>query len=296
MKKDKSPFLLKNDSEYKRWKDKKLKDYPESLDDILVNVGDPRTLTEAEHKELLRVCNKANMVIYKGKSSIEDDHAMPLNLGKKLGLSRLDHNMLSEENGLSKLTVDKIKGQKRGYIPYSNKALQWHTDGYYNRPDHKIHSFILHCVQNAVEGGSNNLLDQEIAYLTLRDQNPDYITALMQADVMTIPARMENGKVARKEETGPVFSIDDSTGLLHMRYTIRKRHIVWKNDEITTKALAALTEFLQSDSPYILNGRLEPGMGLVCNNVLHDRSAFVDDENHRRILYRARFFDRVNQV
>jgi hypothetical protein len=34
-------------------------------------------------------------------------------------------------------------------------------------------------------------------------------------------------------------------------------------------------------------------MGLVANNVLHDRSAFVDDPAHPRLLYRARYLDRV---
>lgn len=291
-----SPFLLRNDVLYQHWRDEKLQGYPKSIEELLVEVNDPRNLTDVEQQQLQDICNKTNMVIYKGSVSPVDDHAIPLNLGKKLGLHRLDHNMLSEEDGLSKLTVDKIKGQERGYIPYSNKPLQWHTDGYYNTPDNKIHAVILHCVQSALDGGSNNLLDHEIAYLTLRDQNPEYITALMQPDVMTIPARMENGKVARKEETGPVFSINEATGFLHMRYTIRKRHIVWKDDEITMQALAALTELLQSDSPYIFHGRLESGMGLVCNNVLHDRSAFTDDDGHRRILYRARFFDRINYV
>jgi hypothetical protein len=32
----------------------------------------------------------------------------------------------------------------------------------------------------------------------------------------------------------------------------------------------------------------------VCNNVLHDRAAFVDDPRHPRLLYRARYLDRVD--
>jgi hypothetical protein len=39
--------------------------------------------------------------------------------------------------------------------------------------------------------------------------------------------------------------------------------------------------------------RLVPGMGLVCNNVLHDRAGFVDDPLQRRLLYRARYLDRI---
>jgi hypothetical protein len=34
-------------------------------------------------------------------------------------------------------------------------------------------------------------------------------------------------------------------------------------------------------------------MGLLCNNVLHDRSAFSDDPSRPRLLYRARYLDRI---
>ncbi len=42
---------------------------------------------------------------------------------------------------------------------------------------------------------------------------------------------------------------------------------------------------------------LEPGMGLLCNNVLHDRAAFTDDPTHPpRLLYRARYLDRIAKI
>jgi hypothetical protein len=34
-------------------------------------------------------------------------------------------------------------------------------------------------------------------------------------------------------------------------------------------------------------------MGLVSNNVLHDRSGFTEDPARRRLLYRARYYERV---
>jgi hypothetical protein len=34
-------------------------------------------------------------------------------------------------------------------------------------------------------------------------------------------------------------------------------------------------------------------MGLVCNNVLHDRAAFSDSDTQKRLLYRARYYDRI---
>ena len=35
-------------------------------------------------------------------------------------------------------------------------------------------------------------------------------------------------------------------------------------------------------------------MGLVCNNVLHDREAFTDSAQRKRLIYRARYFERVS--
>ena len=78
-----------------------------------------------------------------------------------------------------------------------------------------------------------------------------------------------------------------------MRYTARTRSIEWRPDELTQAAVRRLREILDSDSPYVFRLRLEGGQGLVCNNVLHDRSGFVDDPQHPRLLYRARYLDRI---
>ena len=150
----------------------------------------------------------------------------------------------------------------------------------------------LHCAQDADTGGENALLDHEIAYIQLRDVNPDFIAALMQPDAMTIPARMDDDNVARAEQSGPVFAVDPADGYLYMRYTARTRSIVWKDDALTQSAIKTLAEIL-ADSEYILNARLAPGMGLICNNVLHTRSAFTDTPERRRLLYRGRYYDRL---
>ena len=68
---------------------------------------------------------------------------------------------------------------------------------------------------------------------------------------------------------------------------------MWKEDDNTQAAVNYLNKLLNSDSGYIFKARLEPGMGLICNNILHNRSRFSDTEEHRRLLYRARYFDRI---
>jgi hypothetical protein len=115
----------------------------------------------------------------------------------------------------------------------------------------------------------------------------------MAPDAMTIPGREDEQGVARPACTGPVFSVDARDGSLHMRYTARTRSIEWKDDAATLKAGAFLERTLREDNPDVLRLRLEPGMGIVANNVLHDRSAFVDDPARPRLLYRARYLDRV---
>ena len=138
----------------------------------------------------------------------------------------------------------------------------------------------------------HQLLDHELAYIALRDSEPAHVRALMAGDAMTIPARTDEDGVARAAQAGPVFSVD-AQGFLHMRYTARTRSIAWKDDLPTRAAVACLESLLAGASPHVLRVRLEPGMGLVANNVLHDREAFIDDPQRPRLLYRARYLDRV---
>jgi hypothetical protein len=181
----------------------------------------------------------------------------------------------------------------RGYIPYSDRPLLWHTDGYYNAPEQRIRAFILHCVRPAAAGGENRVLDPEIAYILLRDADPRYVEALSAPDAMTIPANEEDAAVARPAQAGPVFSSDGDA--LHMRYTARTRSIEWRADEATQAAVRFLKGILDSGSPYVFTLRLAGGQGLVCNNVLHDRSAFTNDAAPApgRLVYRARYTDRI---
>lgn len=287
-----SPFSLDNDELYKQWRDKKLEGYPEGLGDLLVEINDPRTLTNSEHAALLQRCRKANMALYASNTGTDTDPEIPLAMARCFGLQHLNKNWLADETGLTSLTV-RNDGVRQNYIPFSNRAINWHTDGYYNEASKQIHALNLHVTQQAATGGENALMDHEIAYILLREKNPEFIRALMGPRAMTIPARIdEGGTVARQEEPGPVFSIMPS-GDLHMRYTIRVNNVIWPDDPVSKEALSYLEEILNSDSPYIYRGRLESGMGLVSNNVLHDRAAFTDDATHKRHYYRARYFDRL---
>ncbi len=286
------PFDLNNDAAYEAWRADKLKDYPDEAGQLIVEIDDPRHLTQAEREALLERCDKANMAIYTSRSGDDPDKLIPATLGAQLGLRHLDRNMGADDDGITSLQV--VDDQWRThYIPYTNRPIHWHTDGYYNSLDRQIHALLLHCVSPAAEGGENALLDHEIAYIRLRDQNPVYIRALMAPDAMTIPANVDNGKVIRPARTGPVFSVTHD-GRLHMRYTARTRSIEWKDNPQTRAAVKALERLLASVDPFIYRLTLQPGWGLVSNNVLHNRSGFNNDSAHTRLLYRLRYFDRIN--
>jgi len=288
-----SPYDLANESGYRAWRDAKLAAYPRSIDELIVPLADPRHLTPAEFAALEDRCARANMAIYNAQHLPAADKSIPKQLAQQLGLIHLEGNYLADEDGLSSITPAGEEGSVRGeFIPYTHKPINWHTDGYYNALDRRILGMTLHCAQDAESGGENALLDHEIAYIQLRDANPDYVAALMQPDAMTIPARMDEDNVARPEQSGPVFAVDPDQGFLYMRYTARTRSIVWKADAVTQAAVKALAGILAS-SEYILTARLAPGMGLICNNVLHTRSGFSDSPEHRRLLYRGRYYDRL---
>lgn len=284
------PFDLDDDTTYQRWRAWKLAQRPASTEDLVVDVADPRNLSAAERAALLGCIARANMALYRSPLTAEDKD-LPRALGAQLGLTRLDANWLADEDGISSIAVSDRSDGRGGFIPYTDRAIRWHTDGYYHPEGRRIRGMILHCVRPAARGGVNGLLDHELAYIALRDASPEHVLALMQPDAMTIPARTDEDGVARPAQSGPVFAVE-ADGSLHMRYTARTRSIEWQTDAATRAAVAAL-EALLAGSPWILRTRLEPGMGLVGHNVLHERTGFEDDPAQPRLLYRARYLDRV---
>ncbi len=288
------PYALDAEREYRRWREEKLARYPRRAEDLIVEVSDPRNLSASELEKIRSVCRVANMAIYASPLAGVADKDLPRCLGAQLGLRRLDANPLADDDGISTLRVMPGKSA-RGYIPYSNQRLLWHTDGYYNAPQQCIRAFILHCVQPAADGGANHMLDHEIAYILLRDANPDYIRALSADDAMSIPANAEQGFATRPARSGPVFSVDAGSGSLHMRYTARTRSIEWRADELTRAGVQFLEQLFAGNSPHIITHRLAGGHGLICNNVLHNRTGFTDaaEDRLKRLVYRARYYDRI---
>ena len=287
------PFDLRDSHKYEEWRAGKLAGVPERPEDFLVRVRDLAAPTGSEINSITGLCRRANMAIYESQTANIDSDSLAA-FAMHFGLSRLDRHLLSDETGITALNVA-TAGTRQSYIPYSSHRLGWHTDGYYNDPARLVRAVILHCVRPAASGGENAILDFELAYICLRDENLAFIAALMHPRAMTIPANSDETGEIRPARTGPVFSVDPRSGALHMRFTARKRNILWRQDSVTEAAVAYLSDLLADETGPVIRHRLSAGQGLISNNILHNRTAFEDDPAAPRLIYRARYLDRINE-
>ncbi|MCW9047332.1 MAG: TauD/TfdA family dioxygenase [Gammaproteobacteria bacterium] len=288
-----NPLDLDDVAGYQKWREQKVRFYENAAHLNVIDIKGDK-LTKAELINLKSACDHFNYTIYRMQKPELGSKQFVHEAGLMLGLKRLDGNLCSDEDNITSIQV-MSSGRHSVYIPYTDKKLTWHTDGYYNADVNTIRAMILHCVRPAQTGGENLMLDHEMAYIQLRDENPLYIEAFLQADVLTIPPNIENGKEIRAAKTGPVFSVDPISHTLHMRFSARTRNIEWKDDSLTEDAVACMRGLLNENNPYVISYRMQSGEGIIANNVLHNRTAFTDGEE-KRLLYRARYYDRVNAV
>tara|TARA_Y100001935_G_scaffold205813_1_gene174798 strand:- start:9414 stop:10337 length:924 start_codon:yes stop_codon:yes gene_type:complete len=288
---NKSPFDLENESGYQEWRQAKLDNLPDFKE---IKIESESRISKAEITAMRNQCNLFNFSVFKYACPPADPESALRLLGESFGLKDIDANLCSEDSGISEITVKKeIDGGS--YIPYTNKQIGWHCDGYYNPPGQEIRAMLLYCHQPAVSGGENSFLDHEIAYIRIRDKNPDWIRALTAPDAFTIPANIEGNRIIRPEVTGPVFK-PTSDGLnLHMRYSARKKNVRWASNSATKSAANFLLQLFDSDESHILNLKMERGQGILSNNILHKRTSFLDTnkKNQKRVIYRARYHNKV---
>jgi len=281
------------ESDYSKWRESKLAHRTTQSQVEITSIADPTNLSQQELEQLNTLCQNDNFAIYRLDHPSLANKASIRSMTSQVGMVSLDQNLCADNDSISSLKVMDL-GRARGYIPYTDNALNWHTDGYYNPLDEHIHSFLLHCIQNAPSGGENMLINHELIYIQLYDQDPNLVTALMQHDALTIPANIENDVELRPAQSGPVFYKDKSSNTLQMRYTARSRSIEWKQDSNIQLAISLIEELL-TDSDYVVNYTLQPGEGLICNNILHGRSAFTNGNisQQQRVMYRARSYNRL---
>ncbi len=282
----------KTDDFYRKWRDARLAAAEAARTAGFVEIADLANPSEAEKTELVRRCSAANLALYATDDSVRQrDNLRPF--AESFGLRIAEKHRSAGGDGIVSLRESDAPGQK-GYIPYSKRKMNWHTDGYYNPPTERISAMVLHTERPADDGGSNQFLDHTIAFIRLMDETPAYVTALMHPQAMTIPANEEEGST-RPASVGPVFFADAETGEMQMRYTARTRSIEWRDDSLTREAVAYLQHILETPDPMTISLRFGPGQGVLCNNVLHDRTGFDAKAaaHSPRTVYRVRFHNRV---
>ena len=278
---------------YQDWRAARIKASESAVELGFVSLEDLSNPSDSQISEITRRVRESNFALYQAPQS--DDLRKDLrSFVDSFGLRIAERHRSAGEQGIVALTETNAPSQ-RGYIPYSKRKMGWHNDGYYNAPEDRISAMVLHCANPAENGGVNQLLDNTIAFIRLMDENPAYIKALMHPEAMLIPENREADGSIRPVSIGPVFYPDPETGALQMRYTARTRSIAWRDDALTREAVAFLQETLEGPDPLTISVRFKAGQGVLCNNVLHDRTGFDSEkvEKSPRVMYRVRFNNRV---
>lgn len=294
------PFNLSQQVGFEGWAQNKLSLYSaDRLQELIVPqlISSDGRLSKNQLENIQQQVSRYNFAIYRIEDAGSFDTQSLNQLGQSLGLKNLDSNLCAEEDLISVISDSSEQSAtgnlKQRYIPYTNKALSWHTDGYYNPFHQRVQAFILHCQHAAYQGGENSLIDPEVIYLLLRRLNPDFIEALCREDVMRIPENRQGEICIREETASSVFQTSCNYTKLDMRFSQRKRHIIWRDDAITRAALDSLNDLLDSSSDWQINVRLNAGEGIISNNVLHRRQAYQDTNDNKRVFLRARYYNAI---
>ena len=268
-------------AEFLRWAEEKERNIPHNIDGIIVNIHDINNVKISEIAKIKETINKCNSCIYSSKIALKSNTNL-LKFVESVGMRTYDRNNI-ESNEIS--TITPLENKKINYIPYTDKSLNWHTDGYYDKKS--IFSWLLHCVHPATHGGENYLLDHELA---LREYvlRHDDINNLMSEDALTIP---ESKDTSRSEISTYIFSIKNKYKKLHMRFSMRKDNI--GTSPKAGDAVTKLKQTIENDcAKYSLTYKLQKNEGIITNNILHGRKAFKDDKVKRKLL-RIRSYERL---
>lgn len=268
-------------AEFLRWAEEKEKNIPQNSDGILVNIHDINNVKTSEIAKIKETIYKYNSCIYSSKIALKSNTNL-LKFVELVGMRTYDCNNI-DSNEIS--TITPLQNSKINYIPYTDKPLNWHTDGYYDKKS--IFSWLLHCVNPATQGGENYLLDHELVLREYLLRNDD-INNLMAEDALTIP---ESKYTSRSEISTYIFSFKNKYKRLHMRFSMRKDNI--GTSAKANSAVIKLREIIEGNcAKYSLMYKLQKNEGIITNNILHGRKAFKDDKVKRKLL-RIRSYERL---
>ena len=184
--------------------------YPATIDDLRVELTSLATPSPGECAAITQRIASYNLALVAAPPHQITPEAI-LAFGRVLGLKTADSNLFADHRAISTITAGGTD-DRADYIPYTTKALSWHTDGYYNAPRRpQVRAWTLFCVRPAAAGGAQQSPGPAAtglhppARLTPPTPTPG---ALTHPQALTIPANIQSGKVLRPESTGPVCSCD----------------------------------------------------------------------------------------
>lgn len=204
-----------------------------------------------------------------------------------LNLTTTDQGVITASGDLS-LLQDLTGTPKGRFVPYTSRAMNWHTDGYYNTHENAIRCFNLHCVQAASSGGELVMMDTELLLIALYDDDPALVDWLSHPNAMTLPENRDDTGHDRPDRSVPLlFAHRDGTP--GTRFTTRSQHIRWRTPE-TREAAERATQLINQNTAHHTTVRLLANQGLITRNVLHRRTAFTDsDTQPARQMLRGRY-------
>ena len=275
-------ILSAKSEDFIEWSAKKDLNIPSNINDLKVSISDINHVSKTEISQIKQKLTKFNCCIYASGTDLDDDSKI-MRFAQSLGMRTFDsHNI--DDSAISTISANKDENNIR-YIPYTNKGLNWHTDGYYDSKP--IFSWLLHCIEPALSGGENFLLDHELAireYILKYDD----IIYLTNNETFSIPT----DEVAKREITSNyVCDMNNEYKKLHMNFSMRKENIIVNKD--SESAMSKLIKIIKEDcKKYHLTYKLSKSEGIVSNNILHGRNAFKDGQVMRKIL-RIRSHERL---
>jgi hypothetical protein len=169
--------------------------------------------------------------------------------------------------------------KSRGYS--SNKLLPFHSDG--------ADMVGLLCLGVSVSGGRSIIVSATALYDTITSERPDFMPILLRGFYHHRRGQHDPGEPPLSPERIPVFSFHD--GHLHTCYNrnpidwVEKEGMRLGDDEIA--ALDFVDEVVARPEMQLTMDLRKGDMQFVNNFViLHSRTEYQDDENHRRHLLR----------
>ncbi len=292
------PFLPERfngrSADYLHWRDQRLQQQAHT-DSAPISLS-PSLHDPDDKSALIKICSQVadqGFAIYQWTEASQDPDHDVKHLHQRLSLQSFDHGVVHEGDGLSLLTD--LSGSTQGrFIPYTSRAMSWHTDGYYNTMDQSLGCFTLHCINPAQSGGALTLLDHQLILIALHDQNSELVELLSHPQAMALPANQDDLGHNRPTRHSPVLFVrTDGTPGAH--FTTRSKNIQWRTPE-TLQAATQMKQVIDHQHNWHFQIKLASGQGIITRNILHRREAYTDHPDKPRKMLRGRYLQTPHPV